>query len=220
MKLYNQKTGKIENKKFILDKGSHYVNKLTEDQLNGFGYYLVEYPSKPSRRYYEVTKNESLTGNKYVVGYTVIDRPLDQIKSKMISDLFAAGEAYENTATIDTGLGFEVEASPRALQAYSLGSKKSKTKVRDKNFQGKNVRTKEIDDIVIMIEDKLVEIFEIKETKFDEIMLLNTAGECEAYERSPYDHTVTAEEALLDDLGTTIEGSIVTRHKNKVKEWF
>ena len=220
MKLYNANTDKIENLKTIKTvDGILYPSKLTEEQLNSYNYYKVEYTPAPNRRYYNSTKTSSLVGSKYVVGYTTTPKQLDEIKGKMVKDLFEAGEQYEATASIDTGLGFEVEASPRALQAFGLGAKKSKGNVRDKNFMKQTVTTQEANAIVSAVEDKLLALFETKEAKFDEILALPDIASCELYERAPYDYIITQEDVDNDIEGTLVLGDIIVRYKNKVKEW-
>jgi hypothetical protein len=220
MKLYNQNIG-IVGKYTIINtvNGTLYVNKLTDEQLNSYGYYKVEYGSMPNRRYYITTQTRGVVGSKFVIGYTATERPLDEVKKAMFKDLFERGEQKENEAIVDTGLGFKVEGNNRALQAYTLGAKKGITRVRDENFMPHDVTVPEVNQILTDIEDNLVAIFNIKEAKFDEIYGLPTVADCILYEATPEDYIVTQEDVDNDIEGTLIVGQVIVRHKNKVKEW-
>lgn len=220
IKLYNQNVDIIAKYKTITTvDGTLYVNKLTDEQLNSYGYFKVEYSSMPNRRYYTATLTRGVVGNKFVIGYTAVEKSIGDIKASMIKDLFERGEQKENEAKVDTGLGFKVEGNNRALQAYTLGAKKGITRVRDENFMPHDVTVPEVNQILSDIEDNLVAIFNAKEDKFDEILALPTVQACIDYENFEYPYTITQADVDVDIEGTLTVGQIVTRTKNKVKDW-
>ena len=220
MKLYNIATDKIENRKTIkTNDGTLYPNKLTDAQLNSYGYYRVKYESAPNRRYYNATKSASVVGTEYVVGYTVTEKPIEEVKGLMFNDLFDEGLKRENSAKVDTGLGFTVDGSERGLSAFALGAKKGVSRVRDENFMPHNVTVPQVNAILTAIEDNILSIFNAKEAKFDEIIALTTVAVCIEYENTPYDYVVTQEDVDIDLEGTLVLGQIITKYSNKVKEW-
>ena len=220
MKLYDKNTQKIGNYKTIITvDGTLYPSKLSEIQRNLYGFYNVELISPPNRRYYTFTESKGLVENKYKNSFTVEDKNINEVKKNMLEDLFNTGIEYEESASVDTGLGFIVDASPRGMSAFALGAKKSITKVRDNNFMPHNVSVPQVNDILTSIEDNLMAIFNTKEDKFDTILTLTTVAECEAYENEPYNYVITAEDVVNDIEDTLTEGQIVIRHRNNVKEW-
>lgn len=220
MKLYNSNIDKVGNYKTIQTvEGTLYTNKLTDEQLASNGYYKIEYQSMPNRRYYTATPTRGVVGNKYVVGYTATEKDIMEVKQSMFKDLFEHGEKKELEAKVDTGLGFTVEANPRALQAFTLGAKKGVTRVRDENFMPHNLTVPQVNQILSDIEDNMLTIFNAKEAKFDEILALPTVQDCINYENFEYPYTITQADVDADMEGTLTIGQVVTRTKNKVKDW-
>jgi len=220
MKLYNSNIDKVGNYKTIdTVDGTMYPNKLTDEQLASYGYYNVEYQSIPNRRYYTATQTNGIQNGKYVVGYIATEKDIMEVKQSMFKDLFEHGEKKEAEAKVDSGLGFTVEANPRALQAFTLGAKKGVTRVRDENFMPHNVTNQQMNKILSDIEDKMLTIFNTKEDKFDEILSLPTVQDCINYENFEYQYTITQADVDADLEGTLTVGQVVTRTKNKVKDW-
>lgn len=223
IKLYDQNVDKIKTYKkgdtVVFDGANMYVEKLTEAQLNSIGLYFIEYGEYPNRRYYTAIPTRGLVGNKFVIGYTPTERPLDEIKGLMIKDLFEHGEKKENEAKVTTSLGITVEANPRAQKAFELGAKRGVTRVRDENFMPHDVTVPQVNQILSEIEDKLYEIFTTKETKFDEIIALPTVAACANYENESYDYTVTQADVDADIEGTLTVGQVISKVRNNVKDW-
>lgn len=221
MKLYDQTNMKIVNTKTIKDTNGAtlYVDRVDEAVLNEAGYFKVEYQPTPNRRYYIATETEGVVGNKYVVGYTATERPLSEVKKAMLKDWAEYADQKENSMTIVTSLGIEVKANAVALTAFSIGAKRGKTYLRDKNYQKHAVTAQEMQTVYNEIEDNADAFFDLKGDKFDEIMALPTVQACIDYENFAEDYVVTQEDVDNDIEGTLTLGQIITRYKNKVKEW-
>lgn len=220
MKLYNQNIGKIGKYKDIKTvDGTLYTSKLTDEQLASYGYFKLEYGAMPNTRYYTVTQERGIVGNKFVIGYTATEKDIMDVKKAMFKDLFERGEQKENEAKVDTAHGFRVEGNSRALTAFTLGSKKGVTRIRDENFMPHNLTVPQVNKILSDIEDNILTIFNTKEAKFDEILILPTVADCMAYEREPYDYVITQEDVDNDIGGNLTVGQAVVRYRNNVKEW-
>jgi len=221
MKLYNIDKDNVSDYRGAIQTvdGTLYVNKLTETQLNNYGYYKIEFTSPPNRRYYNHIENKSIVDNKYKNSFTCLDKPLGEVKALMIKDLFEAGEKFESESLIDTGLGFTIKGDERALVAFTLGAKKGITQVRDKNFMPHTITPIDIHNIVSMIEDNALALFNLKEEKFDHILTLPDVASCVLYEATPYEYTLTAEDVsnAIEDM--LVEGVVVIRWRNNVKDW-
>jgi hypothetical protein len=220
MKLYNQNTNKIENSKTIttLD-GTMYVDRLTEKQLNDYDYYKIEYQSPPNRRYYTSVKSSSLVGNKYVVGYTKTERPLDEVKKSMLKDLSKVYKEKQIRPRVTTSLGFDVDGGYNDIVNFEIGKKFALPQIKDADNIKHDATSADYDTIINEIQMNGISLFNTKDTKESEINALATIAECEKYENEPYDYTITAEDVANDIDGTLVLGQAVTRYRNNVKDW-
>jgi hypothetical protein len=137
----------------------------------------------------------------------------------MIKDWSEYADKKEAAMTITTSVGIEVKANAVALTAFSIGAKRGKTYLRDKNYQKHTVTPTQMQAVYDEVEDNADAFFDLKGDKFDEIMALATVQACIDYENFTYDHTVTQAEVDADPEGVLIVGQIVQRTKNKVKDW-
>jgi hypothetical protein len=220
MKLYNQSIDKVQEYKIIeTPDGNLYPNRLTEEQRNNYGYYDVEFQSPPNRRYYTSTKTASIVGNKYVVGYTATERPLEEVKNKMIKDWSEVVDEKESDPILTTSLGITVKAGRADLDSFERGAKRNKNSMRDYAGVEHAITPNEMAKIAQEIEDAGEALFDLKFSKLDEIRALSTVQACIDYENEPYDYVVTQEDVDNDIDGTLTVGQIITRYRNNVKEW-
>ena len=220
MKLFNQNKDKVENKKTITTvNGTMYVNKLTEEQLNSFGYHLIEYQSVPNRRYYTSKKSSSLVGNKFIVGYTSVEKPLEEVIGLMVKDWGEVASKKEADPILTTTLGITVRAGREDLDSFERGAKRNKTSMRDYQGVEHTIAPNDMAKIAQEIEDAGEVLFDLKFAKLDEIRVLTSLAECMAYEKEPYDYIVTQEDVDNDIEGSLTLGETIIKYKNNVKEW-
>ena len=118
MRLYNSNTSKIEEVGAILETldGIMYVDKLSETQLNELGYFRVEYGVLPNRRYYSSEEVGVVVGDKYVISYNAIDKPLADTKELLLKSLHdRKEEILASRPHVDTTLGFFVDGGYRDI---------------------------------------------------------------------------------------------------------
>ena len=218
MRLYNLNTGKIENiKTFVFEGIEHIISKQSEAQLNNIGLYRIAFESPYDRRYYINTQIKELVGNLYITSYTKIDKPVEQVQALMVKDLFVVADKYEDEAIVDTGLGYNVKGSAKALKAFEVGAKRGILEVRDEYYKKHTVTVPQMAQIVADGEDNAISLFNIKGRKFDEIEAFQTVAECVYYEATPKD----VESPILDEVTgePTGETEMITIYINNVKEW-
>ena len=218
MKLYNIDNGKVENIKVIATiDGTLYVGKLTEKQLNMYGYYHLVIVSPPDRRYYTYTETRSLVGYKYIISFTLIDNDISTVISAMLRDLDETAARYEATEVLDTTLGIKVNATMNDLIKFERGQGRGMTEVRDINGDKHTVTPQQMGAIAVEIETNGLLRFQTKWDKFDLIKTFTTVQECKDYENEAY----ISNEEILDELTLEPTGVFhdVTRYKNNVKEW-
>jgi len=220
MKLYNSNIDRIEQLQIIHTEDSTlYVDKIAEEQLNELGYYKVEYQGQPSRRYYSAVENRGIVGNKFIIGYTATEKPISEVREAMLIDLKEAFSGYSERPKVDTGLGYFVDGGRNDLTNFQIGKEFGFPAVKDANGDMQPITVEQYDTIITAIKAKGVSLYQVKWSKEDEIKALETVADCILYEATPYDYTVTQEDVDNDIDGTLTVGQILTRYKNKVKEW-
>lgn len=226
MKLYNITTGRIGNFKSIkTDGGTMYPSKLTDEILNSYGYYRLKYESMPNSRYYNAEPTSGVVGAEYVVGYTAVEKPLEELIGRMKSELTElakdklqkATEKYANaemagwetleqealvfidTGTIETSkiLKQEADSCGQTYEELSLEVLGNAEGLRQlRNYVVANRYNRK----------KAIEAF-------------TTVQECIDYEAEPYEYTVTEEDVSGDIDGNLTVGQVQTRYRNNVREW-
>ena len=187
MKLYNIAKDKIEDYSVITTTdGTLYVSKLSEEQLNSYGYYKVEYSSTPNRRYYTSTPTQALEGNIYKVGYTATPRPLEEVKAALKASIKARFIEKQAEPEVDTGLGFSVDGGYDKVKDFEIGKKYSfpSVKASDDNFYP--VTSEDYDTIITAIETYGITLFQTKWAKEAEVDALADVDACILYEATPY----------------------------------
>lgn len=220
MKLYNNNIDRVEVYRTILTQdGTLYPNKLTEEQLNSYGYYFIELSSPPNRRYYTYTETKKLVGNKYKNVFTTTDRPLTEVQEVMLKDLSEVYSQKKVRPRVPTSLGFDVDGGYNDIVNFQIGKEFGLMQIKDADNIKHNIISADYDTIINDIKLNGINLFSQKDIKEQEIMALTTTAECEAYENEPYDYTVTQEDVDNDIDGTLTVGQVITRYRNNVKEW-
>ena len=221
MKLYNTNTDIVGNIKTIKvsDTESYEASRISEEKRNSLGYYDIVIESQPNRRYYNAVAETGLVGNKYVTSYTKTPKDLNTVKTAMVKDLDETEIYKRANAKVITVNGIEVNGTREDLDSFERGSKRGVLTIRDANRMKHTLTKPQIDQIAEDIETNGMLLFETAGNKFDEIHAFTTIEECELYEATPYNYTITAEDVLNDIDGSLVEGAIQIRHKNNVKEW-
>lgn len=219
MMIYNRNTNKIENLPtvILLDGATIYSDKLTEQQLNNSGRYFIEYQSMPDLRYYNIIKTENLVGNKYIISYTPIERPISEVHEAMLKDLKDVFIDKSERPRVDSGLGYFVDGSRIDKENFEIGKDLGLPKVKDADNQWHDVTDSDYDTIILAIKIDGAYLWDMKNTKEKEILALATVEECILYEATPYEAEVEEiDEATLEPTGKMIT---VIKYRNNVKEW-
>lgn len=217
MKLYNQNNDKIEDIEYFDKDGIKYISKMSEEELNSYGYFKLKYKTRPSSRYYTYTENVGLIGNLFTFDYIRDNKPLDDVKKLMLQDLKETLVKVSEKPIVDTGLGFSVDGGRIDVKNFEIGKKYNlpMVKAADNNFYP--VTQEDYDTIISAIELNGIMVYQRKWEIEQEIAGLTSVAECERFENEPYEVT---EEIIDYETGQpTGETQVVTKYKNNVKEW-
>lgn len=216
MRLYNSKTQKIEELKTItIDGVLAYVDKLTNAQLVGQGYYRVAYDAKPDARYYSYSESGSIDGEFYTTHYTSIEKELDEVKARMKAELKGVFEAKGLKPIVDTGLGFSVDGGRANLQDFESGLAMGILNVRASDNTMHEVTVEQMQSIINTIRANGLSLYQTKWQKEAQIDALADIDACKLYEATPYEYTLMESDAMM---GGAV-GDVVTLYKNNVMEW-
>ena len=216
MRLYNSTTQKIEELKTItIDGVLAYVDKLSNAQLVEQGYYRVAYDAKPDSRYYNYSESGSIEGEFYTTHYTLIEKELDEVKTRMKAELKGVFEAKGLKPMVDTGLGFSVDGGRTNLQDFESGLVMGVLSVRGSDNLMHEVTLTQMQGIINAIRANGLSLYQTKWTKEAQIDALADVEACKLYEATPYEYTLTQADVMM---GGEV-GDVVTRYKNNVMEW-
>lgn len=220
MKVYNQQQDKITELPSVIstEQGIKYLNKLSWEELNILGYYKINYETKPDRKYYTFTETRGIVNNIYSISYDSVDKPIEEVKSRMLKDLSEVYKEYKTRPRVDTGLGFDVDGGYDDIKNFEIGKKYALPEVKDADNNKHAVSIEDYDDILSAIELNGISLFNTKDTKEQEINALSTIDECILYEATPYEEEVDVVDEMTGE--PTGETQVVTKYKNNIKEWF
>lgn len=188
--IYNIKTDKIEKLQPIIkiDGATMYSNKLSEEELNKGGFYKVKYENKPDMRYYDFTENKTLINNTYIVSYTKIDKPIEDIQYTMLKELGKDFIKYSERPRVTIPeLNIVVDGGRadkdnfKELWEDMIDEDTTSIKDADNQFHH-NLSKSDVYIIYKSIVKKGRNLMQLKWTKEQEIKSLNTVAECINYE--------------------------------------
>ena len=133
--------------------------------------------------------------------YSKTDRPIDEIKNLMFIDLNIAADDFQDTAEVDSEMGFMVKGGMKGANRMNISKKHGKPEIRGTDNKNYKINPHELDIIIELIEIKEIELEEMKWSKEDDISNMTSVSQCELYENEPY----------------TEDGQI--KFKNNIKEW-
>lgn len=194
-------------------------SKWSEAELNSINIFTITEDSIPNRRYY--TYNESLDYQTAHISRTPIEKPLSDVQSLLIKDLeqtannkFEAVTSGYTASEMASWKDMEAEALSHATTPLTSGL------IFDEALFGGIT----VDELVAKVlfnattfKQAKAYIAGTRKKKELEILALVDVNACIEYENTPYDYTITAEDVAIDD--TLVEGDIVTRYTNQVKDW-
>jgi len=219
MKIYNNNLGKVEElAPTILCGNVHkFTNKMTEEELNSWGYYKIVYNTYPDRRYYVTSINTGIVDGKYVVSYTTADKPLDAVKSRILKEVSESfKQVSERPSVYVESLDITVDGSRMDMGNFEIGKKHGITSIKDANGNTHTIDDAGYDAILYAIEQNGLNLYFSKWDKESAIKALNTLEDLIIYEHTPYE----VEEEEVDENGDpTGETVTVTKYKNMVTEW-
>ena len=219
MKVYDQNIDKVTELPWVIstNDGTLYTSKLADEQLPEYGYYKIEYQSKPNRKYYNSEETKGIVDNKYVISYNSIAKPIEEVKDRMLKDLSEVYKEKKLRPIVDTGLGFSVDGGYSDLQNFIVGKEFELPEVKDTYGEKHSVTLADYDTIITTIKQNGINLFVLKDTKEQEIKALTTIEDCILYEATPYEETIDViDEATGEPTGET---QVVTKYKNNVREW-
>ena len=212
MKLYNININKIENIKYFSNNGIQYVDKLSSEELNSFGYYKLEYLPKPNRRYYTVIEVKEIINNIYTISYTAIEKPLNIVIALMSKDL---RETYKNLLDyprVDSTLGYDIFASLDSIEELRLWKDYAFTEIFDADGVIQTVNGESYTTFSEVIKTYRRGIFDIAKIKTSEVANMADINACILYEATPFD-------CPEYDIDGNLTGETIICYKNNVKEW-
>jgi len=213
MRLYNKNSGKIEElyiitaeqerpgqtdiirdrslgdiEKIKVDLVTFYVDRLSENQLNDFGYYLVEQENNSADKFYKTEIKENLVENKYKITYEKIERPLEEVIETLLGEIKVSFERIKNKRPrVDTGLGYDVDGSredkDNFRELYSSMGETDITVLKDADNNFHQVTKEEVLQIANKIALNGQRIYALKWEKEEELKL-KTFQECLSFSTS------------------------------------
>jgi len=201
MKLYNSRTKKTEEHKFVMiDDLKYFVETTSNRKLNSIDLYRISRDTQPNKRYYESKEIKELRGDGYRITHESKERNVAIVQSLMIHDLKAIHNQYELQLEIDTGSGI-IKVKDQDINVLVQRIKNNKLEIRDKKFKKIKLNKSQMEKLISDILDKKINLLDKRDKKLDEIMALTSIDECILYEKSPYSDNNTV------------------KYRNKVKDW-
>lgn len=204
-----------------IDYPSAVFSKYSEAELNAINIFTITEDPIPNRRYY--TYNEVLDTATVHISRTLVERPLADVQAVMLKDLEDVANSKFDATTAGYTAGemsswAELEADAIAHQTTPLTSGMLYDEATIAGITVDELATKVLTNASLFKQAKSY-ISGMRKKKSLEIQALATVDDCIAYENTPYEYTITAEDVANDENGTLVEGDVVTRYKNQVKDW-
>ena len=213
MRLYNIAKDRVEDVKVVtIGNENIIVSKATEQFLNSGGYYYIESTSPLDKRYYDNTKTKALIVNKYVMGYTSVQKSLYDVQERMLKDLRTSYEDKSFRPLVDTGLGYNVYGGQLDVIELQDAKDNTETIIVDADNNEQTVDGASYTIIATAVKTNRNLLRTTGKIKVSEVKILVDVDDCILYEKSPYDCPE------LDDQGVPTGGT-VTCYRNKVKDW-
>lgn len=196
-------------------------SKWSELELNDIGIYTPIEDTVPNERYY--TYNEVIDFTNKTITRTPIEKPLADLQALMIKDLEDTANSKFNEATAGYTAGEMASWNELELEAIAHQTTPLTEGMLYDEAMLSGISVDELATKVLLNagQFKALKAYIAGTRKFKdtEIGNLLSVDECILYERTPYDYTITAEDVANDIDGTLVEGTIVVRYMNRVKDW-
>jgi len=196
------------------------INSWSEAELNTINIFKFVEDSIPNRRYY--TYDNVVDEDTVVIERIPIDKDVEAVQKLMNIDLAIRATEKEESGIIVGGLEIATDAKSQARLTAGVtffGRNPQETR----RFKHKNGFADATEASMNAIQDELAlhieTVTNAEEVIYNEFMAFTTIAECVAYEHFAYDYTITQEDVDNDETGTLVLGEVVTRYKNKVKDW-
>lgn len=222
----NKNDGSIIAKpKAVIVEGVQYPSvifgKFNESELNALNIFTITEDSIPNRRYY--TYVETLDETTAHISRVPIAKPLIDVQALMINDLEEVANSKFNQATAGYTAGEmsswrELEDDANRHQTTPLTSGMLYDEAMLSGITVDDLASKVLYKAGVFKQVKAY-ISGTRKSKDTEIKALADVDACIAYENFAYDYTITAEDVANDIDGTLIEGTVVVRYMNRVKDW-
>lgn len=214
MRIYNNITEQIENKKYIetID-GIMYPDKISESELNSYGYYMIVVEDDIKTEYQNSTEVTGLILNKWTTYYTYTDKIIDDIKLDIYTEMKASFDAISSRPNVDVyldgSLAFVVNGGRDDVTNFEVGKKYALPQVKDINGVFHYIVLADYDTIIDAIQLYGISLYQKKWVKEESILSFTTIQECSIFKNEPVD---------INDVYTTTEADIV-RYRNNITEW-
>lgn len=185
MTLYSTHKDKIDDFDLIVaDNVIMYTNRVSEEELNKYGYFYVQYLNAHDRRFYLSEENKGIVDGKYLVWYTKIERPLAEVKDQLKAKVKEIFISESKRPRVDTGLGYSIDGSREDLENFNIGKKRGFPFIKDVDGMDHPATTAEYDAAITAIEDYGMFLLQKKWNSEADIENLKTIDECIAFDLS------------------------------------
>ena len=201
------------------------VDTIAEADLNAAGYYKVTYGNRPDQRYYISTESKALntTTNVYEVTYTATELPLADVQARMLKSINDTGNKKFDETT--AGYTASEMSSWKIMEDEALSH--ATTPLTSGVLYDESVVSGElIDDLVNSVlanasafRSAKSYISGMRKKKSLEVQALATVADCIAYEKSPYNYTLTQADIDTGFYPNNVVGAVITRYRNNCTEW-
>jgi len=200
---------------------SSIFSKWSESELNNINLFTITEDSRPNRRYYDYS--EILDADTVHLNISTIVKSIEAVQGYMLVDLenVASGKFNEATSGYTPGemsSWSELEADAIQHQTTTLLSGMLFDEALIAGISLDELATRVLFNANLLKQAKSF-ISGTRKKKSLEIMALTTVASCELYENTPYNYTITAQDVLDDIEGVLVEGQVVPRIENKVRDW-
>lgn len=201
MRIYNNNTSQIENKEYINNNGHIvYTDKVTETELNSYGYYLIIEEDDLKDEYQDSTEINELIGNKWTKHFTYTDKNLDEVKMNMYTEMKTSFIEKGARPDVSSSLGFTVNGGRDDVTNFEIGKKHALPQVKDSVGVFHTVTLSDYDTIISEIETFGISLYQTKWDKEASILGFTTIQECKDYR----DETIEVYEPGIDGNGDPI----------------
>ncbi len=183
MKLYNINTDKLEEVNINLtDDPIYLVDEAMDAHLNSIGLYKVIDAVAPDERYFSYVEDNSLIDNEYVIGYTVTELDVDDVRRRLADELRVTSDEAKRRPRIATGLGYDIWGGREDIAELKDHYDNAEDQILDADDEIQDITGAEYGTIATAVKAYRANLFAIQKTKVTQLKNITTIAQCIEFE--------------------------------------